>query len=1210
MILKNKKLFTISLFLFTITTFGQTHMTTPNAEIKSPQSYAFEKYGNVPVNLYTGAIDLQISITSLDIAGSAIPITLNYDSSGFIPHKKSDAAGMGWSMLAGGRISRTVNGTADEYVGTNLQDAYQLNPYGEAVDLHGFLKGVKSNPTTTNVQAYNLNGGTGSTDGTSWWLGTYPNEYEGEPDEFRFTALGLTGKFMVGNDGNVLVESNDPNIKVDLSGMALYGGKNFCVPPASSTITITDGQGTKYIFGGDLSKYEISYSYSVLPEYPNDYFSGHPVISSFSLSKVIFTNGKEITFNYQQGTLFDDTFCHLNNWDNLRANSKILSMDSFSQDGGRSDSYQQCYAPPVQSCFSSISGQNLLKDTFVMLKKSVLTSIKYLDDEIKINYIDTGYPIKHFTLSPFSANKVFNEWVIDNVETYHKTNLIKKSQLSYDHLGGEFKRPFLKSVTDISSNQTYSFEYYKTGILPAYYTKGIDHWGYWNSKDSNTQLAPLDTYDPATGDYTLNNTFRDAEPQNYDVALLKKIIYPTKGSSVFEYEPQYYGKRVDRISSSAFLPTLTNNGGLAGGARIRKIFSLNENGVASTKEYKYTTSLTNSSSSGILMSWPRYFYGITIDNSAAPAPFINSFILKTSSNVQKNSLDSYNIGYSKVFEIENNKGYTEHNFTTYETHPDIFNPGEPNIRAYNSSIDSYTILTPPNLFQNWLNLYSIDKSVLRGRPISDKFFSQTDFVNPIKTVEYEYYDNMDYNPNNSKDNNNYVTFNHMSAFWVQGYKRFLNSTPTKKITTTDYYGNTQVITKSENIFDSSLNLNLSKTNNTSSENSVIQTNYTYATGSNALVTANLVGIPLIREVKKDGKTISKVETKYENSSPSQLLPSSEISYDVQNPSVNYTNVIYDKYDEKGNLQQYTTQNSISTTIIWGYNKTKPIAKIVGAKLSDIQQSLIDGIVNASIIDDAAIPNNDESSFLGILDNFRNDTSLSNYQITTYTYDPLIGVRSITPPSGIRENYLYDTAKRLNKVVDVNGNILKEYKYKNNPSTMYYNSEQSWVFNNTSCGSNAVGSPFTYTVPAYKYMSIISQVDADQKAQTDINTNGQTIANANSTCTPFSCPISFNSSIGISGTGSVAAVNSNGYYVITLSFTTGPNSTTFQWDEDPGVKIATINGSCRPTYELNSYNTNGDVFYTIKPNGDIYIQSFNPFPNNTPKTYELELYFNN
>lgn len=1179
-----------------------------NVEIKSPQSYAFEKYGNVPVSLYTGAIDLKIPLASIAENNVNIPITLNYDSSGFIPHKKSDAAGIGWSMLAGGRITRNLNGTADEYVGTGADDAYNLNPYGETVDMHGFLKGVKTTPST-NIQAYNVNGGTGNTDGTFWWMGSIPNRYEGEPDEFSFNAMGLSGKFIVGNDGNVLVESNDPNIKVDLSQMALYGGKNFCVPPVS-IITLTDGNGTKYIFGGDLSKYEISYSYSVLPEYPNDMFGGHPMISSFSLSKVIFTNGREITYNYEQDTFFADNFCHLSNWFNLRDNSKILSIDSYSQDGGRSDQWKFCIASNY--CSNEIFSQDTHTDTFVMLKKSLLKSIRYLDGEIKINYVDTGYPIKHFTLSQFSANKVFNEWVIDNVETYHNDTLRKKVQLSYDHLGGEFKRPFLKEVKDMSTNATYSFEYGKTNNLPAYYTKGIDHWGYWNSKDNNTKLFAFDTYNDATGDYTLNNTTRDANTQNYDVALLKKIIYPTKGSSIFEYEAQNYGKRIERISSSAFLPTLTNNGGLAGGARIKKISTRNENGVLSSeKEYQYTNTLNGSASSGILMNWPRYVYVVQMTGIQGGA--INSTIgLATSSNVQKNSLDSYNVGYSKVFEIENNKGYTEHNFTTYETHPDLLSPDVSNIRKYDIVMNNFS---PPNLFQNFRNLYGIDKSILRGRPLSQKYFSQTDLVNPIKKVDYEYYDNMDYNPNNSKDNNNFVTINHLSGSWVQAHRKFMNPSPTKKITTTDFLNNTQVITKSENIYDSPLHLNLSKTNVTSPDNSLIQTTYRYARGNTPLVNANMLSIPLEIETIKDSKTISKVETKYENISPAELFPSSVVNYDLNDAiTTGYTDVVYDKYDNKGNLQQYTTKDGITTTIIWGYNQTKPIAKIAKAKLSDIQQSLIDAIVNASTADNVATPNNDETVFLNELNTFRKHNSMSTYQITTYTYDPLIGVRSITPPSGIRENYFYDTANRLEKIIDVNGKILKEYKYNYSSATgsIFFNAAISKIFRNLSCGSNSVGSPVTYTVPANQYISNISQGDADYQAELDLNTNGQALANANSVCMPLNCPVTFNTSLDISGTSSVYAINSEGQYELTLSFTTGPNSTTLPWDGDPGVKIANIGGNCRPSDTIlgGTMQAGGNltVWWSVRPNGDIYIDNTPAPADNSSQTWVLKIPF--
>ncbi|MGG1921896.1 hypothetical protein AB1278_08800 [Chryseobacterium sp. NRRL B-14798] len=212
------------------------------------------------------------------------------------------------------------------------------------------------------------------------------------------------------------------------------------------------------------------------------------------------------------------------------------------------------------------------------------------------------------------------------------------------------------------------------------------------------------------------------------------------------------------------------------------------------------------------------------------------------------------------------------------------------------------------------------------------------------------------------------------------------------------------------------------------DGSIQEVKYKYAQDKNnqKLIAANMIGIPLETETTKTigvvCKTLSKIETKYDN--PLNLLPSSVVSTDLQN--VVSTEVTYDKYDSKGNLQQYTTKAGVSTVIIWGYNFTQPIAKIEGAKLTDIQQSLIDSIINASNTDASAAANNDETSFLSVLNTFR--SSLPNYQITTYTYDPLIGVRSITPPSGIRESYVYDSANRLQKVIDVNGKVLKEMKY--------------------------------------------------------------------------------------------------------------------------------------------------------------------------------------
>jgi hypothetical protein len=134
---------------------------------------------------------------------------------------------------------------------------------------------------------------------------------------------------------------------------------------------------------------------------------------------------------------------------------------------------------------------------------------------------------------------------------------------------------------------------------------------------------------------------------------------------------------------------------------------------------------------------------------------------------------------------------------------------------------------------------------------------------------------------------------------------------------------------------------------------------------------------------------------------------------------------FDLYDEKGNLLQFTSSVGIPTAIVYGYDKTQPIAKIEGATYAQVTP-YIQAIVDASIAD-AQNPDN-ESALLTALDNFRKTAALKDFQITTITYDPLIGMTTTTAPNGIRAIYKYDANNRLQKIVDMNGVTLKEYQY--------------------------------------------------------------------------------------------------------------------------------------------------------------------------------------
>lgn len=1025
--------------------------------MKSPQSYAFEKYGNIPVNLHTGAIDFKIPVAGIHLNGVDIPVTLSYDSSGFYPHKKSDNAGTNWTVLAGGRVTRTVKRVPDEYAGNStgpyLFDGYH---FGYSKKYSGFLKGTTTTPSD-NVSALNLTGtGTGNVNTIDWVMGPPDLAYETEPDIFNFNAPGISGKFIVGNDGKVLVESEDPNIKVDLDGMARYNTENFCAIDIVSTIVIIDGKGNKYTFGGDFSKYELTYTTNDILF--QEGFKGFPIINSFSLAKIEQSDGKIINFNYYSPT-FDFQFCH-NPYLFLNSASYGLavSLDSHLQQGSTFDAFYNCGG---LSCYNEIQTVQNNQRYFSIMKKSVLTSIKSGDSEVKLNYKNLGYPIKHEYSSP--NNFFINEWVVDNIETYYGANQIKKTQFTYQDFGGEFKRPFLTEVKNTKDNSKYTFNYYSSFNLPPYYTKAIDHWGYYNGNDSNLYIAPTDpSYNINTGDYNLVNTYRDPNGLYHNVALLQKATYPTGGYSTFEYEPHLYGKRIERNSASAFLPTLTNNGGPAGGARIRLIQNFSDNGVLSDeKEYRYTSDLNGTLSSGILMTWPRYMHGFKI----GPANYQQTKLITTSSTVQSNSLDSYNVGYSKVYEITPGKGYTEHNFTSYETNPDTVGSDVTNMRRYsvNTQDPADSEIIPLNLMKN-LDILPTDKSILRGKVLSQRFFKEGD-INPIKTVEYEYTDNIEFNPSSLADNNNYVSVNQRVQFWIQGYKKYMNSSYIKKKTIKDYFNGTEVKAETEYFYDSTKNLNLSRELVRNSDNTETKTNYQYLTdiwhglpnhaGSFIppyafmmnMFSKNMHSIPLVTTSYRNSAFLGRNQVLYNyDQSNVGILPKKFLSYtedkivasqtSIGLPDTNFATeeLVYDSYDEKGNIQQYTTKDGVPTTIIWGYNKTLPVAKILGAKLSDIPASIITALVNASIADGQAPPMSDEAAFLNALELFRKDVSLSGYQVTTYSHDPLIGVRSITPPSGIREVYKYDSAGRLKEVREnsYSGNLLKEYNYNFKP----------------------------------------------------------------------------------------------------------------------------------------------------------------------------------
>ncbi|WP_312287639.1 hypothetical protein [Chryseobacterium gleum] len=224
------------------------------------------------------------------------------------------------------------------------------------------------------------------------------------------------------------------------------------------------------------------------------------------------------------------------------------------------------------------------------------------------------------------------------------------------------------------------------------------------------------------------------------------------------------------------------------------------------------------------------------------------------------------------------------------------------------------------------------------------------------------------------------------------------------------------------------------------EGDILEENYKYPKqAALRLFVAGIRDRVITTESKKNGVTLSKTENRYDDTT--HLYPTSVIGYLPDDLTLSFKNAVNDIYDDKGNLVQFRTFPNAAdsstggnpTTVIWGYYKTMPIARIEGAKLSDIPAALITAIVNASNEDADATPANEaikETALINALNTFRKDAALKNFVTTAYTYDPLVGMTTTISPNGMTAKYQYDSFGRLQKVFNNEGIMVKEYQYNN------------------------------------------------------------------------------------------------------------------------------------------------------------------------------------
>ena len=257
----------------------------------------------------------------------------------------------------------------------------------------------------------------------------------------------------------------------------------------------------------------------------------------------------------------------------------------------------------------------------------------------------------------------------------------------------------------------------------------------------------------------------------------------------------------------------------------------------------------------------------------------------------------------------------------------------------------------------------------------------------------------------------------------------------------DDNGNVTLVTETETDYDYDKHYQPSTVTTVTSDGIPVIQTFTYPqddsnpTGAiNSLILANRhvpLEVETFKDIDDDGvaetnERLNFTKTTYYDWGNGIIEPS--LIQTAKNTETLQDRIEFKDYDSRGNLLQVSRTDGMDICYIYGYGNTLPVAKIENATYTQMQ-SYVAGIQNASNADDDHCMDSgscNEKVLRTALNNLR--AAFPNAMVTTYTYDPLIGVTSMTDPKGYTVYYEYDGLNRLERVKDADGNIMSENKY--------------------------------------------------------------------------------------------------------------------------------------------------------------------------------------
>lgn len=1058
-------------FIINFTINGQNTNQLPQVIPPSPNASALSKYVDIPVATSTGIPNINIPIYSISEGDITVPISLSYHSSGVKVEEISSWVGLGWSLNAGGIISRTVRMNPDDMVNGYINSFYTVDHLASLPhDVTGENDYFQLNQVKEGYRDY-------------------------EPDIFTFNFGNYSGRFIYNQITNSFIQTPNSNLKI-------HPGYNE-TGQIISFIIITEN-GLKYHFGKSpdgriaTDSSPSSYSFSV-DNNEASLGSAGPVFSYTSAWHLLLIESplsqKSVVFNYQAQVALQKTY---------------RTQESFISGG--------CSVKGFSASFSE-TNENTSQIQSILFSNG---KIEFdLNAQGRLDYVG-GKALKKINI--YNSNSIIQSFELEH--DYFLSSSQTDNWTTFGNQSERLHRLRLISLTEKKGVVTlppYTFDYNLTP-LPSRFSNGQDYWGYYNGKNDNESLVPKVRLEGPPSTIFAGNADRSVSSSYSQAGMLTKITYPTGGNTQFYFESN---KVSDLIFRGGYLnynlrPTITKTVGFAKSStnldefgRYFKNFTINSD-VSTIEPANINTFVTGCDNSNLLTNFScdytfqikgvtdpnfsivisyssfTYFFPpgdykiISIDNSyesnsdfgvfidykeyapdgtdspqylvggqrikkiilndgsggtierdygynyfdqslssgysLATPVFVDDQFYNASCNPNQNvyKITSYSqttgadingssIGYENVMELNKNLLKTQYYFNKVG-----------DIAHYNTGRVYGNVLLP-DLYANWLRGNLIRKEIFKYGENSYSLLESTDY-------EYEAVDRQVI-PNSGVKIVMTISDGASPTYKHGFYSAITEWYRQKKEIKMNYFNNDTIVTYLSKFYNSNP-LIPSKIETTTSEDSKIllsEIDYPQDRPINEpymaeLINANRIVEPIEERdytlIDGEKKLLSTKRTVYDNFHglylpKTLLLAKGSRELDDR--------LIYKHYDNNGNPLEVSQADGPSIVYLWGYNHQYPLAKIENASYQEVATALN---VTPAILDTYTETN------LSAINGLR--AQLPKSMVTTYTYEPLVGLKSITDPKGLKTTYEYDSSNRLEFIKDFDGNILKEhtYNYKN------------------------------------------------------------------------------------------------------------------------------------------------------------------------------------